>query len=229
LSGYNRLVTNGPLTEADWNENIDALELLGIYVLGRGIISGLGISAGVGLALTVAAGKVNTLKPASLSGFSYNVPDNQTSYIWMDNEGTCTATTSTTYPGGNVVCLGKVVAAAGSISSVSTDNRDELVRMESRGVLRIGKDLTIDTLTGAVKHREGTNAIQGVATLVAGTVTVNTTRVTANSRIFLTGQNASGTHGELGVSARVAGTSFTITSSNGADTRDVAWYILEPQ
>lgn len=79
-----------------------------------------------------------------------------------------------------------------------------------------------------LKLEDGTNKSMGVATLAAGTVTVANTRVQANSRILLTGQNSSGTHGELTVSARVAGTSFTITSSNAADTREIAWLILEP-
>lgn len=76
--------------------------------------------------------------------------------------------------------------------------------------------------------KEGTNATMGVATLVAGTVTVNTTKVTATSRIFLTHQNNSGTLGFVTVSARTAATSFTITSSNVLDTSDIAWIIMEP-
>lgn len=79
-----------------------------------------------------------------------------------------------------------------------------------------------------LKIEDGTNKAMGISTLVAGTVTVSNTRVQATSRIFLQGQNSSGTHGELTVSARVAGTSFTITSSNAADTRDVAWLIIDP-
>lgn len=75
---------------------------------------------------------------------------------------------------------------------------------------------------------EGTNAAMGTATLVAGTVTVNDTRVTANTRIFLMGQNSSGTAGELTISARTAGTSFTITSASGTDTRTVAYLLVEP-
>jgi hypothetical protein len=86
-------------------------------------------------------------------------------------------------------------------------------------VITVGKGLYV---------KEGSNATMGVATLVAGTVTVNTTKVTANSRIMHAGQNSSGTHGELTVSARTAGTSFTITSTSATDTRDVAWIILEP-
>lgn len=81
---------------------------------------------------------------------------------------------------------------------------------------------------GTLKIKEGTNAAMGVATLVAGTVTVNTTKVTANSRIFLQAQDApSGPHA-LHITARTAGTSFTITSSSGADTSAIAWMIVEP-
>lgn len=92
-----------------------------------------------------------------------------------------------------------------------------------------GGDLILATAGSGLKVKEGGAAARmGAATLVAGTVVVNTTAVTANSRIMLAGQNSSGTHGELTISARTAGTSFTITSSNAADTRSVGWIIFEP-
>lgn len=72
------------------------------------------------------------------------------------------------------------------------------------------------------------NLLRGTAVLVAGTVVVSNTNVTANSIILLTGQNSSGTHGFLNVSARTASTSFTITSSSGSDTRTVGWLMFEP-
>ena len=75
----------------------------------------------------------------------------------------------------------------------------------------------------------GANAAMNIATLVAGTVTVNTTIVTANSRIILTNNNPNG--GPVGtpyISARVPGTSFTISSTNGADVSDIIWVIVEP-
>lgn len=75
---------------------------------------------------------------------------------------------------------------------------------------------------------EGTNAHMGLATLVAGTVTVATNKVAANSRIFLTRQTTGGTAGDVAVTARVAGTSFTITSLSGSDTSTVAWLIINP-
>lgn len=69
-----------------------------------------------------------------------------------------------------------------------------------------------------------------MTTLVAGTVTVATTKVTANSRIQLTTQSL-GTVTvpmPIAVTARTAGTSFVITSSDATDTSVVAWMIVEP-
>lgn len=83
------------------------------------------------------------------------------------------------------------------------------------------------TIAGGIKQSEGSNKKQGVATLVAGTVTVSNTSVTANSRIFLTSNVDGGTPGWLRVSAKTVGTSFVITSSSASDTSTVAWLILE--
>lgn len=80
---------------------------------------------------------------------------------------------------------------------------------------------------GGLRVTEVANSKQGVGTLVAGTVTVANTSITATSRIFLTAQDNNSV-GVLRVSARVVGTSFTITSSNNADTGVVAYEIFEP-
>jgi hypothetical protein len=81
---------------------------------------------------------------------------------------------------------------------------------------------------GSIKINDGANEQMGASVLVAGTVVVNNTKVTANSRIFLTSQVDGGTPGFVRVSARVAGTSFTILSSNALDTSTIGWLILEP-
>lgn len=88
--------------------------------------------------------------------------------------------------------------------------------------------INLGTVGAGFAIKEGTNARMGVVTLVAGTATVPNTSVAANDRIFLSGQNSSGVHGELTVSARTVGTSFVITSSSNTDTRDVAWEIKMP-
>lgn len=67
---------------------------------------------------------------------------------------------------------------------------------------------------------------QGTATLVAGTVTVSTSLVGANSRIRLSYMTASGTPGSVFVNARTAGTSFVIKSTSSTDTSVIFWEIL---
>ena len=88
-------------------------------------------------------------------------------------------------------------------------------------------DLDIGSVGRGLQIAEGSNARMGTAVLAAGTVTVANTSVTANTRIFLTGQSALNA-GELSISVRTAGTSFTIVSSNAADTRTVAYLLIEP-
>ena len=93
--------------------------------------------------------------------------------------------------------------------------------------LEVSGNIRISGKNG-LKITEGTNATMGTAVLVAGTKVVNTTKVTANSRIFLTTNTPGGGIGALYVSARVAGTSFTIKSSSATETSTVAWVIIEP-
>ena len=88
--------------------------------------------------------------------------------------------------------------------------------------------LDLGTAGGGIAVTEGSNARMGVATLVAGTVVVNNTSVTANTRIFLTAQTTGAAPGALRISARTPATSFTITSSSGTDTSSVAWVMFEP-
>ncbi len=98
------------------------------------------------------------------------------------------------------------------------------------GLVGFGDDVKLETVGKGLYIKEGTNATMGVATLVLGVVVVNTTKVTANSRIFLT-HNTLGTITvpvAVAVTARTAGTSFTITSANLTDTSTIAWVILEP-
>jgi hypothetical protein len=87
----------------------------------------------------------------------------------------------------------------------------------------------MNTAGNGIYIKEGTNATMGVVTLVAGTATVSTTKVTANSRIFITTQGGTLTNiGAQYISARTAGTSFVITSMNILDTSTVGWKIIEP-
>lgn len=96
------------------------------------------------------------------------------------------------------------------------------------GSLTVQSDVDISVAGHGLKVAEGSNAKQGTATLAAGTVTVANTSVTASSRIFLTVQSVGGDLGMPYISARTAGTSFTITSTSSTDTSTVAYEIFEP-
>jgi len=85
------------------------------------------------------------------------------------------------------------------------------------------------------------DARMGVVTVASGqnTITINTSAITANSRIFLTIQNGTITKIGVGpagipfgniasVTARVPGSSFTISVLHGTSSADVAWMIIEP-
>lgn len=93
-----------------------------------------------------------------------------------------------------------------------------------------GGNLKITNAGSGLFVKEGSNATMGTATLSGGTILVNNTTVTANTRIFLTVQSV-GVLANLGspyISARSAGASFTISSSNILDTSVVAWIMVEP-
>lgn len=100
----------------------------------------------------------------------------------------------------------------------------------SGGVALFDTDVKVGVVGKGIYVKEGSNATMGVATLVAGTVVVSTTKVTATSRIQLTAQSLGTITVPVGyaVSARTAGTSFTILSGNALDTSVISWLLLEP-
>lgn len=103
------------------------------------------------------------------------------------------------------------------------------------GALTVAGDLTatggnviIGTAGKGLQVKTGSNARAGTATLASGTATVANTSVTANSLIFVTDVDATiANTGYLAVSAKVVGTSFTVTSSNATDSGTFNWLIVE--
>lgn len=76
--------------------------------------------------------------------------------------------------------------------------------------------------------KTGTNATIGAATLSGGTITINTTAITANTMIILSpGRTSTANLGIYYESARTAGTSFTITSTNASDDSTFDWHFVE--
>lgn len=87
-------------------------------------------------------------------------------------------------------------------------------------------NLSLTTVGSYIQYKSGTGQRAGNATLVAGTVTVTNTSVTANTVITLTRKTAGGTIGNLSYTVS-AGASFTINSDNALDTSVVSYHLLE--
>ena len=98
------------------------------------------------------------------------------------------------------------------------------------GSTKLQGSVTLPDAGNGILIKEGVNATMGVVTLVSGTATINTAKVTANSRIILDIQSL-GTvtvPTTVGTTSRMPGVSFTITSANPADTSVISWIIFEP-
>ncbi len=151
------------------------------------------------------------------------------------NAGNGGAGSSTGGTGGNVV----ISAGTGGNSTTpgsggyivfepaATTSTSERLRVTSTAVYATSAQIEAATAGYGFSVKSGSNCKMGTATLSAGTVTVSNTSVTSNSLIFLTTQSAGGAVGYSYISAKVASTSFTITSTSSTDTSTVAWLIME--
>ena len=152
--------------------------------------------------------------PTAVANGTIALTASATNYVQTTLAGVVSSNT-TSFTAGQIP-LYTIVTGAATVTSY-IDNR----------ALAFSAEVTSEIAQG-LKVAEAANSKQGIAVLVAGTVTVANTSITANSRIFLTSQIDGGTVGFLRVSARVVATSFTITSSSAADTSTVAFEIFEP-
>ncbi len=171
-----------------------------------------------------------------------------TNMAWGDstnnNSYTFSSSGATTFTGSvvttNAVTAGRFIVTNSTVPAnglyLPTSNNPGLTANSTKVIdwtttlVTLAANLSLSVAGNKLLIKEGTNAAMGVATLVAGVAVVNTTVVSANSRIILTGQ-ALGTVAiptARDVTARVPGTSFTITSAAATDTSTVAWVILEP-
>lgn len=101
----------------------------------------------------------------------------------------------------------------------------------STGEMSINGNLAVSTVGKGLQIKEGSNATMGQATFTGtGDVTVATTAVTANSRIFLSYASVVSTivTGALYIQSITPGTSFRLRSTGSADDSTVNWLIIEP-
>lgn len=89
-----------------------------------------------------------------------------------------------------------------------------------------GGQLTISS-AGVIGIASGSNQRAGNATMVAGTVTVANTTVTADTIVLLTRKTSGGTPGTLITYTVTAATSFTINSDSALDTSTFSYFLIE--
>lgn len=184
---------------------------IGAFVYGTGLTAGMRCGSATGTPATPAATAVDTI--ACFMGAHFHDGTN-----WAAGSKALVS-----------LRAGQTITSSnqGSYITLETTPLNSTTRAEGARLDPSGNFL-IQIAGRGLRVKEGSNAKQGTATLVAGAATVSNTSVTANSRIFLTSQADGGTPGWLRVSARTASTSFTITSSSGTDTSTVAYQIFEP-
>ena len=81
--------------------------------------------------------------------------------------------------------------------------------------------------TALIQPSSGAAPTAGNATLVGGTVTVNTTAVVTGDIVLLTRKTSGGTIGTAITYTINSGVSFTITSDNVLDTSEFSWAIVK--
>lgn len=107
----------------------------------------------------------------------------------------------------------------------------QLYRVADDSMISVGAQTLVATTGGVVPAptvvQTGTDSDTcGTSTLVGGTVVVATKAVTAASVIVYSRTTLGGTAGHIAISARTAGTSFTLLSASGTETSTVSWLII---
>lgn len=199
----------------------------GIITFGsfRGSLSSISTTSTDGLALN------NTTAATAGTPVQYSTRINQSGTVWNT---TATAASnqfnfaqeargvSATTPTASLFWMSSLV-------TTTTPSFTDRMKLDNSGNLSLlTGSFTLSTAGSKINISTGSNASIGTATLVAGTVTVSTTAVTANSKIFLT-DATTGALTNIGtptVGTIIAGTSFVINSSNVLDASNVNWLII---
>ena len=161
------------------------------------------------------AGSSISATTSIISGGNYNLPN-----AYKLNWG-----------GGNTFIEGRDTyirfATTAATERARFDNSGNFIIGATSGTERLSVvgNLSLTTAGNKILIATGSNASVGTATLSSGTITVNTTAVTANSIILLTPQNCSNC-GTVYISSRTANTSFAITSTNVLDGSIIAYQII---
>ncbi len=196
----------------------------------NGTFGGLLTSAGLTSSSTIEATGGGAIKSLAADGTnsiemyhtgSYGLIQSSTGFVLANGGAHNAAVTGTNNP------QFVVQYAGGNYNSINFYNDDSNGTISTTaGNIILDPSSGITSIIGKLDITTGTNAAIGTAVLVGGTVTVDTTAVTASSIIMLTRQVTGGTVGELSVGTITAGTSFVINSASSTDTSTVGYLII---
>ena len=187
-----------------------------INILGSGVLAFAGAGSTLTGSITPGTSLISTLTGGTGGALSPTAGN-------LNILGTANQITST--GAGSTITLSTpaVFTAPGSITAATS------VTATLGNITATNGNVVLGTAGNKLSIATGANASVGTSgAMTAGSVTVNTTAVTANSLIFLTA-NTLGTvtvPSAYYVSAIVAGTSFTITASDATDTSTIDWFLI---
>lgn len=120
---------------------------------------------------------------------------------------------------------------SGTLNTTAEAGAVEFLTNDFYGTITTGaarKKFAMTETSGALRvPTTGGAAVAGVATMVDGVVTINTTAATATSVIIISRKTAGAVNGILTYTVS-AGTSFTINSTGAVnDDAEIAWFIVE--
>ncbi len=126
---------------------------------------------------------------------------------------------------------GQIALGAGAVAPDATLTRTGNNSLQVGGVFQtasVSGNFFTSTAGAGLRIKGGANAKIGTGTLVAGTVTIATTAVTAASLIWLCDTSNGANLGILSVGVITPGVSFVVNSNNALDAGTFNWLIIEP-
>ena len=123
--------------------------------------------------------------------------------------------------------IGPLMTSGVASGNVLASDASGNLTLQANPVLAAANTFTgVNTFSQSIQVPEGSNAYMGTIAVNGVTaVTVATTAITANSRIFLTINAPGGTPGSPYVFSQSVGTYFQL-KSQASDTSTVAWLII---
>jgi hypothetical protein len=138
----------------------------------------------------------------------------------VENEGLYNATAI----GYNAIASINNSIILGNEANVGVGTSSPLAKLEVVG------DILINGANGLRIAEAEENATMGITQLKDGERVISTSKITDNSRIYITIQNPNSENvGTVYIASRKAGDSFTVKSTNSKDDSEIAWLIIEPK